>query len=35
MVIARESFEKHRDFLLGIYVFRHKLLLGGRSVVAS
>ena len=33
--IARESFEKHRGFLLGIKVFRRKLLLGVASVVAG
>ena len=33
--IARERFEKHRDFLLEIYVFRRIMLLGVASVVAG
>ena len=33
--IARKSFEKHCDFLLGIEVFRSKWLLGVASVVAG
>ena len=33
--IARVGFEKPRDVLSGIYVFRRKLLLGVASVVAG